>query len=129
LRTWAGFKQIGIPVERAERRAGRSKYTVVKLIQLAFDGVFSFSVVPLRAAAVIGAMALVLSTLYAGYALVAKLFFDQSPVGFTALILLITFVSGVNLFFLGVVGEYVGRIYEEVKARPTYVVHKLVGRD
>lgn len=128
LRTWAGFQQIGISVDRAARRAGHSKYTLVKLLQLAFDGIFSFSIVPLRAAAVIGAMALVLSTMYAAYALVAKIFFDQSPVGFTALILVITFVSGVNLFFLGVVGEYVGRIYEEVKARPTYVIDKLLGR-
>ena len=122
LRTWAGFKQIGIDVERAQRAQGRSKYGVVKLFRLAFDGIFSFSVVPLRSAAMVGAFAILLSSLFAVYSLWAKLILDRSPQGFTATILVITFVSGVNLFFLGVIGEYVGRIYEEVKGRPLYVV-------
>jgi len=128
LRTWVGFRQIGVPIERSARQAGPTKYGPLKLLKLASDGIFAFSIVPLRAAAILGAIAIGLSTLYAGYALFAKFVLHQSPQGFTALILVITFMSGVNLFFLGIIGEYVGRVYEETKARPHYVVHKVVGQ-
>ena len=128
LRTWVGFRQVGVPVERSRRASGKSKYSFLKLLGLAFDGIFAFSVVPLRAAAVLGAIAIGLSTVFGAYALYAKVVLDQSPQGFTALILVITFLSGVNLFFLGVIGEYLGRVYEQVKARPLYVVGKLVRR-
>jgi glycosyltransferase involved in cell wall biosynthesis len=124
LRTWVGFRQIGIPVERAARHAGRTKYSPLKLLKLASDGIFAFSIVPLRAAAILGTIAITCSFLYALYALYAK-FWLHSPQGFTALILAITFLSGVNLFFLGIIGEYVGRVYEEAKARPHYVVRRV----
>jgi dolichol-phosphate mannosyltransferase len=127
LRTWVGFRQVGIPIERDPRHAGRTKYSPLKLLKLASDGIFAFSIVPLRAAAILGAMAVGMSSLYALYALFGKFVLHQSPQGFTALILVITFLSGINLFFLGIIGEYVGRVYEETKARPHYVVHKVVG--
>jgi dolichol-phosphate mannosyltransferase len=126
LRSWVGFKQIGIPVERAERHSGRSKYGMLKLLKLASDGIFAFSIVPLRAAALLGTLAISLSALFAFYSLIAKVFLRQSPKGFTALVFLITFLSGVLLLFLGIIGEYVGRIYEEIKARPLYVVDRIV---
>lgn len=129
LRAWAGFRQIGIPVERSARYAGTSKYSFAKLLRLAFDGVFSFSVVPLRVAAVLGLIAVVLSVLFATYSLYARLVLDQAPQGFTALILVITFLSGVNLFFLGIIGEYLGRVYEEAKGRPLYVIERVIHRD
>jgi glycosyltransferase involved in cell wall biosynthesis len=128
LRTWVGFRQIGIPMERSARLAGRTKYSPLKLLKLASDGIFAFSIVPLRAAAVLGAGAVGLSFLYSLYSLYAK-FWMHSPQGFTALILAMTFLSGVNLFFLGIIGEYVGRVYEETKRRPHYVVLKIVRRD
>lgn len=128
LRTWVGFRQIGIPVERGERMAGESKYGARALVRLAFDGIFAFSVVPLRAAAILGMGAMALGFLFAGYSLWAKLFHDQSPQGFTALIIAIVFLSGVQLFFLGVIGEYVGRVYEETKARPLYLVDRVIRR-
>jgi dolichol-phosphate mannosyltransferase len=128
LRAWAGFRQIGLPVARQERYAGRSKYSLAKLLRLAFDGIFAFSIAPLRAAAILGLIAILLSTLFSIYSLVAKFFFHQSPKGFTALILIVTFLSGVNMFFLGVIGEYVGRIYEEAKSRPLYVVDRVIGK-
>lgn len=124
MRTWVGFRQVGLPVERSARQAGRTKYSPLKLLKLASDGIFAFSIVPLRAAAILGAMATGLSALYAIYALYVK-FWLHSPQGFTALILAITFLSGVNLFFLGIIGEYVGRVYEEAKGRPHYVVRKV----
>jgi len=127
LRTWVGFRQIGIPLERSARHAGRTKYSPLKLLKLASDGIFAFSIVPLRAAAVLGVVAIGLSSLYSLYSLYAK-FWMHSPQGFTALILALTFFSGVNLFFLGIIGEYVGRVYEEAKGRPHYVILKIVRR-
>jgi glycosyltransferase involved in cell wall biosynthesis len=127
MRTWVGFRQTGIEVERAGRHSGRSKYNLVRLLRLAFDGIFAFSIVPIRAAALFGAVVMLLSTLYVAYALYAKLFLHQSPQGFTALLVAVTFLSGIVLFFLGVIGEYVGRIYEENKARPHYVVDRKCG--
>jgi dolichol-phosphate mannosyltransferase len=125
MRTWVGFRQIGVPIERAARGAGRTKYSPLRLLKLASDGIFAFSIVPLRAAAILGATAAGLSVLYAIYALYVK-FWLHAPQGFTALILVITFLSGVNLFFLGIIGEYIGRVYEEAKGRPHYVVRKVV---
>jgi dolichol-phosphate mannosyltransferase len=128
LRTWVGFKQIGVAVERGHRYAGESKYSPLKLLRLGFDGIFAFSIVPLRAAAVTGLFAILAAGIYSLYAVYVRLALHRSPVGFTATILVVTFLSGVNLFFLGVIGEYVGRVYEEVKNRPLYVVSSVVGR-
>jgi dolichol-phosphate mannosyltransferase len=127
LRTWVGFRQIGLPLERAARHSGQSKYSLWKLFELAADGIFAFSIVPLRAATMLGALAIVLSGMFAVYSVYAKFFLHRSPQGFTALVLLITFLSGILLFFLGIIGEYVGRLYEEVKARPHYIIGKTVG--
>lgn len=126
LRAWAGFRQLALPVERAGRHAGESKYSLTKLIELGLNGIFSFSIIPIRAAAFLGAGAMLLTVLFALYAVYAKLFLHRSPQGFTALIVVVTFMSGMLLLFLGIIGEYVGRIYEEVKARPIYVVERVV---
>jgi polyisoprenyl-phosphate glycosyltransferase len=127
MRTWVGFRQIGIPIERAARHAGNTKYSPLKLLKLASDGIFAFSIVPLRAAALLGTAAIGCSFLYALYAIFAK-FWLHSPQGFTAIVFVTTFLSGVNLFFLGIIGEYVGRVYEEAKARPHYVVRKITSQ-
>jgi dolichol-phosphate mannosyltransferase len=129
LRFWVGFRQIGIPIERSERHSGRSKYGFFRLLKLASDGIFAFSIVPIRAAAFLGLSAMLVSSLFALYAIIAKIIFHQSPKGFTALLLLITLLSGILLFFLGVIGEYVGRIYEETKGRPIYIVARVIGRE
>lgn len=126
LRSWVGFRQIGIEIERDERAGGQTKYSPWKLLKLASDGLFAFSVVPIRAAAVLGMVAVGLSVLFALYSTVAKFVLPQIPKGFTALTVLITFLSGMNLLFLGVIGEYVGRIYDETKSRPLYVVAELI---
>jgi len=127
MRTWVGFRQTGIDVERAERHSGHSKYSLMRLLKLAFDGVFAFSIVPIRAAALFGAFVMFLSSAYVLYAVYAKVFLHESPQGFTALLVAITFLSGIVLFFLGVIGEYVGRIYEESKGRPHYIVARKMG--
>jgi dolichol-phosphate mannosyltransferase len=126
LRSWAGFQQMEIPVERAARNAGESKYGIWKLFKLACDGIFSFSVMPLRFAAIIGALTLGGAILFSGYALYARLFLGVSPPGFTALTFLLVTFSGIQLLFMGIIGEYVGRIYQEAKRRPQYVVDEVL---
>lgn len=128
LRAWVGFRQTGIRVERSERFLGTSKYSFMKLLGLAFDGIFAFSIIPLRVATVFGLATIFFSCAFAAYSMYVRVFLDQSPQGFTALILVMTFLSGVQLLFLGVIGEYLGRVYEETKGRPHYIVGKIVGR-
>jgi dolichol-phosphate mannosyltransferase len=122
LRSWVGFRQTGVVVERDERFAGTTSYGPLKLLKLASDGLFSFSIVPLRAAAMLGLVAILTSTGFSAFTLYAKLFLDRTPAGFTSLMLFMSFLTGVQLLFLGVIGEYVGRIYQETKRRPLYVV-------
>jgi len=126
LRSWVGFPQTGIAVERDARAGGEPSYTLRKLFRLAFDGVFAFSVTPLRAAWVFGACVSALASLYALWAIFQRLFLDTSPQGFTALIVAITFFAGIQLLFLGLIGEYLGRVYDEAKGRPNFVVTDVV---
>lgn len=126
LRSWVGFRQIGLEVDRSGRRAGKSKYTFLRLLKLASDGIFAFSIVPIRAAALLGVATIIIAGFFSVYALYSKFFLDRSPRGFTALTLLLVFLSGVLLFFLGIIGEYVGRVYEEVKQRPMYIVKETI---
>jgi glycosyltransferase involved in cell wall biosynthesis len=127
MRSWVGFRQTGIAVERAERHSGSSKYGISRLLKLAMDGIFAFSIVPIRAAALLGAFAMLASLIYAGYALYIRLFSQRSPQGFTGLLVTVIFLSGMILFFLGMIGEYVGRIYEETKGRPQYIIARSAG--
>jgi len=127
MRSWVGFRQIGVPIERAQRHSGESKYSFVRLLKLASDGLFAFSILPIRAASLLGFVTIALSSLFAFYAIFAKFVLHRSPQGFTALLLMLTFMTGVLLFFLGIIGEYVGRVYEESKRRPLYVIDRIVG--
>lgn len=129
LRAWVGFRQYGMEIDRVERLAGESKYNASKLAKLALDGIFAFSTVPLRLATVLGGLAVAIAIAWATYVVYAKLFLDRSPQGFSSVIITIVFMSGANLFFLGVIGEYVGRTYEESKGRPLYVVDEVVTHD
>jgi len=128
LRAWVGFSQKAVAVERGRRHSGEPKYNWRRLLQLAFDGMFSFSVVPIRVAFLLGTVAVMASIVYTVYSVAVKLVYRESPKGFTALIVVITFLAGVQLSFLGIIGEYVGRIFEEVKQRPRYIVRRIVGR-
>ena len=128
LRSWVGFRQTGIEVERAARAAGVSKYSLRRLIGLALDGAFAFSTAPLRFIGVAGGITLLGSIAFSLFAVYAKLVLGRSPQGFTALTVLGTLVGGMILLSLWIIGEYVGRIYEEVKRRPVYLVDRVVGR-
>jgi glycosyltransferase involved in cell wall biosynthesis len=127
LRTWVGFKQKGIAAPRDSRAGGVSKYTLRRLIRLALDGVFAFSVVPLRAASAAGCLTLIGSILFTAYAISVRLTTGRTPIGFTAIIAVVVFLAGAQLLFLGIIGEYVGRVYEEVKHRPLYVIKERAG--
>ena len=127
LRAWVGFTQVALDVERPARFAGKPKYTAWKLIKLALDGICSFSVAPLRAAAVTGLVAIAAAALFSIYALYVRLVAGTAPEGFTASLLVMTFLTGVQLFFMGVIGEYLGRVYGETKKRPAYVIAKVIG--
>lgn len=127
LRAWVGFVQLGVDVERGARFAGKPKYTAWKLIKLALDGICSFSVAPLRAAAVAGLVAIAAAAVFALYAVYARLVTGTVPEGFTASLVMMTALAGVQLFFLGVMGEYLGRVYGETKKRPAYVIARIVG--
>jgi len=127
LRAWDGFRQVGVDVHRRTRAAGKPKYTIWKLVQLALDGVCSFSIVPLRAAALIGLAAIAATVVFSMYAIYQRMVTGSVPTGFTASLVVMTLLGGVQLLFLGVIGEYLGRVYAEAKGRPTYVVAEIVG--
>jgi polyisoprenyl-phosphate glycosyltransferase len=129
LRSWVGYKQIGLEYERDAREAGASKYTMSKLFKLAFDGIFSFSYVPLQAITVLGSIAMVVSIVGSVWAIYERFFtpnYNSVP-GFATTIILIMFIGGLQLFSLGVVGEYMRRMYDEIKARPQYIIDSTVG--
>jgi len=127
LRSWIGFRQTDLPVERAAREAGESKYSLTRLVDLALDGVFAFSLVPLRVATWFGFVAIALASGFVAYAAFVRMVLGEPPPGFTALIFAIVFLAGVQLVFLGVLGEYIGRIYNEVKRRPHYILEEILG--
>ncbi len=129
LRTWVGFNQVSVDVRRGPRAGGKAKYTTWRLIQLALDGICSFSIVPLRIATLAGIAAIALAGAFALYAVYARVVVGAVPAGFTASLVIMTLLSGVQLLFLGVIGEYLGRIYAETKGRPPYVVAEIVGGD
>lgn len=128
LRSWVGFKQVGYEYDRASRYAGRSKYTFWRLFFLAVDGVVSLSQTPLRMAMISGFSISSISILVGFYYFTKKLLVGLNPPGFATLITAILFLAGVQLITVGVVGEYVGRIFDEVKQRPLYVVRSTTAR-
>jgi dolichol-phosphate mannosyltransferase len=128
LRRWVGFAQTGVSVERAARAAGESKYSLGRLIGLALDGAFAFSTTPLRLIGLAGGITLLSSAAFTVFAVYARLVLGQSPRGFTALTVLLTLIGGMLLLSLWIIGEYVGRIYEEVKRRPVYLIQREIVR-
>jgi polyisoprenyl-phosphate glycosyltransferase len=136
LRTWCGFRQTSVEFDRAERAAGVPQYTFKKSFKLAMDGLFSFSAVPLRLATYLGLWVSAFAFLGAVFTLMQKLFAAQfakiglAPgAGFPTIVISVLFLGGVQLICLGILGEYIGRIYEEVKDRPLWVIRDSAGID
>ena len=128
LRSWLGLRQKGIPSTRPSRAAGRPKYSLAKLISLALAGITSFSIKPLRIATLVGLLLSALSLSGALVYLILFLVMDLHTLvpGFTTLVLLILLMNGLQFLMVGILGEYVGRIYWEVKGRPTYLIDRTV---
>ena len=124
LVTWIGFEQAVVYYDRDARFAGASKYPYRKLIQLAIDGMLSFSVIPLRAASILGLIMSLLGALAIPVVVVLRITGDYSLTGIASTQILILLLGGMQLTCLGVIGEYLGRAYEELKRRPVYIVGK-----
>ena len=127
LYAWIGFKTIGIPFVVEERRHGATKWSFRTLFRFAFDGITAFSTVPLRVWTYLGGLISVLAITAAAYFAVRTLLFGVDVAGYPSLIVSITFLGGVQLMSLGIIGEYIGRIFAEVKRRPLYVVAERIG--
>ena len=127
LRAWAGHRQTAVEYERAARLAGQSKYSVAQLFRLALDGIFSFSEAPLRFTRNAGLLITTGSIAVGVFTLFKRLILYEVVPGFATLAILVLFFGGVQLVTVGILGEYVGRIYAEVKGRPLYVVRSLEG--
>ena len=119
---WVGFKQTEVLYDRPARFAGETKYPLKKMLRFAADGITSFSVLPLRFAIYLGAFISLLAIGYAIWAIVVKYVMHDTVAGWTALVVLIALLTSVQLMMTGVLGEYVGRVYEQVKGRPLYIV-------
>jgi dolichol-phosphate mannosyltransferase len=126
MRAWIGFKQTPYFYERDERQAGKSKYSWSKLFELAFNGIFNFSDFPVKFITRLGFITVLFSLVYFFYNLYRKVYYNDIPQGFTATILAIILFSGVQLISLGLIGEYVLRIYNQVRNRPLFVIEKII---
>lgn len=125
LVSWVGFRQTGIYYTRAARFAGRTKYPLKKMLKFSVDAIVSFSNLPLRFATYMGFLTAALSFIYLIYVFFIKLFTNGSVQGWSSLIAAVLFLGGVQLIFLGILGEYIARINDEVKERPLYILKKI----
>ncbi|MBA95157.1 MAG: glycosyltransferase [Rickettsiales bacterium] len=124
---WVGFKQDWIYYKRDKRYAGKTKFSFQKMLRFSIDGITSFSTVPLKIMSLIGISLSFLGAIYAGYALYEKLVFQSAIEGWTSIVILILVMGGVQLICLGVIGEYIARIHDQVKNRPLYVIEGVYG--
>ena len=127
--SWVGFKQTALPYSRAERFAGTSKYPLRKMVSFATDGILSFSTKPLQLSVVLGLTCAAVSMLGIFYALFLRIFTNVWVEGWTALMIAVLFMGGIQLICVGIIGEYIGRIYNQTKKRPLYVVEEYIGFD
>ena len=121
---WLGFEQIGIEYTPDDRTWGKTKYSRKKMFALAISGITSFSIKPLRISTIIGVSIAFLSILYGIYALYIKFFTDNSIEGWTSVFFMVTFIGGIQLIILGIIGEYIGNIFLESKKRPHYIIEE-----
>ena len=127
LVSWVGYRQIGIPYVVRARHDGHSKYSLRKMLSLALNGITNFSAFPLRLATYFGFLSAVLGVPYALWAVYVRLFTNTAVPGWASLTTIVLFLGGVQLISLGIIGEYLGRVYDEVKRRPLYVPQELLG--
>jgi glycosyltransferase involved in cell wall biosynthesis len=126
LISWVGFKTKSIEYAPSARHTGKTKYTFMKMLNFALNGITSFSIKPLRLSIVIGFILAFMSFVYAIYAVVASVLLNQTIVGWTSLIFSVLFIGGIQLIFMGIIGEYIGKIFIEIKQRPIYLVKEIL---
>lgn len=127
LVSWVGFRQTGVFYSREKRYAGESKYPLFRMLRLALDGFTSFSSAPLQLAIYLGLIVTFIAFLVGAYSLYIRLFTDTAVKGWTSLLIVMVFLGGIQLIMFGVIGEYIGRIYQEVKRRPLYLIQEKIG--
>lgn len=125
LRSWVGFSQTGVDLPRASRPAGEPKQSFPRLLKHALDAIFSFSTVPLKLLTFLGTLAFVFSLFFIGLVIILRFTVPHVPVGWASTMVVIVFVGGVQLIGLGILGEYMARIYDEVRGRPISLVKKV----
>ena len=126
IRAWVGFKQIGVEYDRHARIEGESGYTLKKLLKIAMDGIFSFSSVPIRVITMLGVFGFIFAISYSIYVILEYFLHGISVQGFATLAIIISFFSSLMLICLGIIGEYIVRIYDEVRNRPYTVIEKTI---
>jgi dolichol-phosphate mannosyltransferase len=124
---WVGFRQTALTFVAAPRSHGKTKYPLSKMLRFSLDGVTAFSTVPLRLASYVGLLAALCGIPYACWAVYARLFTDWAVEGWASVVVALLFLGGVQLISIGIMGEYLGRVYEEAKGRPLYLTRELVG--
>lgn len=124
LISWIGYKQTGIEYIPNKRYSGKTKYSFMKMLNLALNGISSFSIRPLKIAILLGLILSLLSGVYGLYVLWISVFTDKTVEGWTSVILSILFIGGINMILLGIIGEYVGKIYIQIKKRPHFLISK-----
>ena len=130
MTSWVGFRQTGVHYVREERFAGETHYPFRKMFKFALDAITGFSYLPLQMATYLGFIIAALSALAAILVIVARLFIGAAPFhGQATTLVFVLFIGGVQLITLGIIGEYLGRIYDEVKGRPLYIVRETIGFD
>ncbi len=127
LVSWVGFRQTDLLYERDARFAGETKYPFLKMLEFALDGITSFSAIPLRLATWMGLLCSFTSFLLILWVIGAKLFTDRTVLGWASLMVVVLLIGGVQLFTIGILGEYIGRIFDEAKQRPLYLIREKVG--
>jgi polyisoprenyl-phosphate glycosyltransferase len=126
MTSWVGFKQTGVEYRRDPRYAGASKYPPRKLVRLALDGIVSFSTIPIKLVAWLGFVLVLFCLVVLSWTLYTRFFTHSAPQGWTSLLVVVLLLGGVQLLSLGIIGQYVARIFDEVKQRPLYLVAETV---
>jgi dolichol-phosphate mannosyltransferase len=128
LFTWIGFQQVAIEFVAEERFAGASKYSLSKMLQLASSGILSFSTKPLHVGILVGISFSLLALIWIIFVLLSFIFDQSIPSGWTTVVILLLLFGGVQLIVIGIIGAYIGGIYDEVKGRPRYIIERLIGK-
>ena len=120
--SWLGFKKIAIEYMPKKRYQGKTKYSFVKMIKFALTGITSFSLKPLHLSSILGYIIASLSFLYGIYAIITKLFTNNNISGWTSILVAVLFIGGIQLIMIGILGEYLGKLFIESKKRPNYII-------